>query len=165
MLLRFHCGDLFEGKPTCVRRAQEGGREQIPGSGLLEADLDDRGAEVTIEVGEHGSIGRTGVGGDVVDVEACWLMATSADLAWDPSNTGLSARLAHWYFEQLLQLLSTDPDTYRRVMLTGQMINNPLTLLHPRDLARLARRRARMLVTYSYLVSGSAAGTRSVLPR
>ncbi|WP_405166498.1 FAD-dependent monooxygenase [Nocardia sp. NBC_01499] len=85
-----------------------------------------------------------------------WLMAASADLAWNPTHAGLSARLAHWYFDQLLQLLPTDPDTYRRVMLTGQMINNPLTLLHPRVLARLARHRGRRIV-----VSGSPLGPDS----
>lgn len=68
--------------------------------------------------------------GKVLDVP--WLMATSEDASWIPSQRqGLKDRLVAWYFQGLLTLASRDPDACIRFMRVAQMLDGPAALLHP----------------------------------
>jgi 2-polyprenyl-6-methoxyphenol hydroxylase-like FAD-dependent oxidoreductase len=70
-----------------------------------------------------------------------WLQASSADLAWNPDKAPLSARIARWYFDGLIDLIPHDTDAYRRFQLAAQMLRGPAVLAHPRVLARIVTRK------------------------
>jgi hypothetical protein len=64
-----------------------------------------------------------------------WLMATSADLAWNaPGCAPLVARLCRWYVGRVVESIPDDFDVYRRFFLAAHMVKGPAVLLHPRVL-------------------------------
>ncbi|HEX8760992.1 MAG TPA: hypothetical protein VF734_13695 [Pseudonocardiaceae bacterium] len=72
-----------------------------------------------------------------------WWMATSSDLAWDPSSLNRSARLVRWYLHQLLDLLPTDPEVATRFFRVQNMISRPAALVPPHMIAKVLRRSLR----------------------
>jgi flavin-dependent dehydrogenase len=68
-----------------------------------------------------------------------WIMATSADRAWDPAHVPRAVQFAQWYMNLLFQLIPSDLDTYRRFWNTTQMVTSPATLFHPLVLGKIAK--------------------------
>ncbi|MFJ5036146.1 FAD-dependent oxidoreductase [Streptomyces sp. NPDC088560] len=69
-----------------------------------------------------------------------WIMATSSDLAWTSrKNRPVFARLTHWYFDRLLDVMPVDSPTYQRFSLTAQALRGPAGLAHPHTIVKILR--------------------------
>ncbi|WP_091456395.1 FAD-dependent oxidoreductase [Actinokineospora iranica] len=79
------------------------------------------------------------------DLRLPWLMATSSDLAWNLDEAAAHTRVAHWYFDRVLDLIPRDRDLFRRFYLTAHMAASPAALLHPRVVAAIAANSVRRL--------------------
>jgi len=75
-------------------------------------------------------------------VAAPWALATGEDLRWPATQGGeitARVRFMHWYIDQIMRLIPTSPDIYRRFQLVNHMLAEPETLFHPAILGPVMR--------------------------
>ncbi len=66
-----------------------------------------------------------------------WVLATLADIGWQPDRPSLPVRIARWYLTRWLQRLPHDQTMFVQFIRVTTMLANPPTLLRPRHLARI----------------------------
>ena len=67
-------------------------------------------------------------------VEAPWAMATGADLLWPATQGGeitAPVRFMHWYIDQIMRLIPTSPEVFKRFQRVNHMLDGPEGLFHP----------------------------------
>lgn len=73
-------------------------------------------------------------------VAPIWLMATSEDLRFpttEGARPGQMARILHWYFDRIFQVVPDDPDVAKIFVAVFQLLQPGPALFHPRVLARV----------------------------
>jgi 2-polyprenyl-6-methoxyphenol hydroxylase-like FAD-dependent oxidoreductase len=75
-------------------------------------------------------------------VAAPWALATGEDLRWPATQGGEitpRVRFMHWYIDQVMRLIPSSPEIYRRFQLVNHMLAEPETLFHPAILGPVLR--------------------------
>ena len=63
-----------------------------------------------------------------------WALYTGEDLRWPATKGGNGkVKFMHWYLEQVFQLISVNPEVYRRFQEVNHMLKGPEALFHPRS--------------------------------
>lgn len=61
-----------------------------------------------------------------------WTLSSNSDLMWSPQRRPLSARVAHWYNQQVFAVSVHDPEVWSRFARVANMVAPPGVLFHPR---------------------------------
>ena len=71
-----------------------------------------------------------------------WALTTGEDLRWPATQGGkitAKVKLMHWYIEQVIRLIPTSEDVFRRFQEVNHMLKSPAALFHPAVLGRVLR--------------------------
>jgi 2-polyprenyl-6-methoxyphenol hydroxylase-like FAD-dependent oxidoreductase len=78
-----------------------------------------------------------------------WLLSTGEDFRWPTTEGGkpdVSTRFAHWYVDQLFELMPSSTLTFEAFMSVQHLLAPPAALFHPSVVARLLAHKTRKFV-------------------
>ncbi|MFG2141078.1 FAD-dependent oxidoreductase [Streptomyces sp. NPDC048650] len=73
-------------------------------------------------------------------IQVPWTLSTTSDLMWAPARQPVSARVAHWYNQQIFALAVRDASIWTRFVRVANMTAPPSLLFHPSVLTKVLRR-------------------------
>jgi 2-polyprenyl-6-methoxyphenol hydroxylase-like FAD-dependent oxidoreductase len=80
---------------------------------------------------------------------SAWLLATGEDFRWPTTDGGKpdrSTRLAHWYVDQLFEVMPSSNLAFEAFLSVQHLLAPPTALFHPSVIARLMAHKARKFV-------------------